>query len=177
MNKKIMDFKLISIALLISLLISDFLFGSVLGNWIEFCLIFFLFILSIFIIKSCSLFSYLNTLLTNILTVFLYVSSSKVLKNSFFKEDLIYLFFFSVILLIISLLIKQKDRYQSSRFIFIDFLIIFMGGILYIIFSQYSKITDFKFYHLSLIIFIQCFLVYPIIFILKKVLLKCAKKQ
>ncbi len=177
MNKKSMDFKLISIALLISLLISDFLFGSVLSNWIEFCLIFFLFFLSIFIIKSCSLFSYVNTLLTNILTVFLYVSSSKVLKNSFFKEDLIYLFFFSVILLIISLLIKQKDRYQSSRFIFVDFLIIFMGGILYIIFSQYSKITDFKFYHLSLIIFIQCFLVYPIIFILKKVLLKCAKKQ
>lgn len=38
MNKKSMDFKLISIALFISLLISDFLFGSVLSNWIEFCL-------------------------------------------------------------------------------------------------------------------------------------------
>ncbi len=65
MNKKnYIELKLISIALLISSLISDYLFCSVLGNWIELCIIFFLFLLSIFITKCCSLFSYLNMLVT-----------------------------------------------------------------------------------------------------------------
>lgn len=175
MNKKIIDFRLISISLLISLLISDYLFGSILGNWIELCLIFLLFILSTFIIKSCSLFSYFNTLLTQLLTICLYVFLSKILKNSLFKEDLIGLFFFSIILFIISLLIKQKDRYQNTGFILIDFLITLMGIVFYILLSLYYNIKSFNFYHLSVIIFIQCFFVYPSIFIFKKIFLKIYK--
>lgn len=178
MNKKnYIELKLISIALLISSLISDYLFCSVLGNWIELCIIFFLFLLSIFITKCCSLFSYLNMLVTQFLTIILYIFSSIVLKNSFFKEDLISLFIFSVFLCIISLVIKQKNNYVDSRFIFVDFLIIFMGIGFYVILSLYTNIKGFKFYHLFSILFIQSFFVYPVIFIMKKISLKFFKNE
>lgn len=146
-------------------------------SWIELCIIFILFLLSIFITKCCSLFSYFNMLVTQFLTIILYIFSSIVLKNSSFKEDLISLFIFSVFLCIIFLVIKQKNSYVDSRFIFVDFLIIFMGIGFYIILSLYTNIKGFKFYHLFSIIFIQFFFVYPVIFIMKKISLKVFKKE
>lgn len=176
-KKKYIEFRLISIALLISLLISDYIFCSVLGNWVELGIIFILFLLSIFISKCCSLLSYLNMLLTQLLTIFLYVLSALIFKNSFFKEDIISLFIFSLILNIISLVIKQKSSYIDSRFIIVDFLFIFIGIAGYILLSSYTNIKEFKFYHLFSIIFIQCFFVYPVIFILRKISLRFFKTK
>ena len=71
MNKKIyIDLRLISIAFLISLLISDYIFRSVIGNLIELGVVLILFLLSVLISKCCSLLSYLNMVLTQLLTIF-----------------------------------------------------------------------------------------------------------
>ena len=178
MNKKIyIDLRLISIAFLISLLISDYIFRSVIGNLIELGVVFILFLLSVLISKCCSLLSYLNMVLTQLLTIFLYIFSSLVLKNTIFKENLISLFIFSLVFCIISLITKQKSNLVNSNFIIIDFLIIFIGIGGYILLSSYANIKSFKFYHLFSIIYIQCFFVYPVIFILKKILLIFFKKS
>lgn len=98
------------------------------------------------------------------------------LKNYFFKETLILLFFFALIIFIISLVIYNKKKYTDSSFIVIDCLIILLGVCLYVILSLYTNFKHLKTYHLFSILFIQCFLVYPIIFILKKISIKCRNK-
>lgn len=72
---------------------------------------------------------------------------------------------------------KTKKKYQNSNFILVDCLILLMGIIFYILLSLYTNIKDIKLYHLFSIIFIQCFFVYPGIFILKKISLKIFKKK
>ena len=93
----------------------------------------------------------------------------------FFKNDLIYIFLFTLIIFIISLPIKNKIKYTEASWIVFDFIILLLGISFYIGLSLYTNFRLLKFYHFYSILFIQCFLVYPIIFILKKVSLKCLK--
>ena len=167
--------RLISIALLISILIADYIFCSILDKWFELCLIFSLFTLSIFLTNCCILFCYLNILFSNLFTILIFFISRIFFKNSFFKEDLIYLFFFALIIFIISLPIKNKIKYTKTSCIVPDFIILFLGISFYIGLSLYTNFRLLKLYHFYSILFIQCFLVYPIIFILKKISLKCSK--
>lgn len=167
--------RLISIALLISILIVDYLFCSILDKCFELCLVFILFTLSIFLTNCRILFCYLNILFSISFTLLLFFISHVVFKNSSFKEDLIYLFIFTLIIFIISLPIKNKIKYTETSCIIFDFIILFLGISFYIILSLYTDFRLLKYYHFYSILFIQCFLVYPIIFILKKISLKCSK--
>lgn len=167
--------RLINIALLISALIADYLFCSILDKRFELCLIFGLFALSIFFTSYCMIFCYLNILFSNLFTLLIFFISRMFFKNSFFKEDLIYLFIFTLIIFIISLPIKNKIKYTETTCIVFDFIILFIGISFYIGLSLYTKFRLLKFYRFYSILFIQSFLVYPIIFILKKISLKCSK--
>lgn len=97
------------------------------------------------------------------------------LSRMFFKNDLIYLFFFALIIFIVSLPIKNKIKYTKTSCIVFDFIILFLGISFYIGLSLYTNFRLLKFYRFYSILFIQSFLVYPIIFILKKISLKCSK--
>ena len=97
------------------------------------------------------------------------------LSRMFFKNDLIYLFLFTLIIFIISLPIKNKIKYTEASWIVFDFIILFLGISFYIGLSLYTNFRLLKFYRFYSILFIQSFLVYPIIFILKKISLKCSK--
>ena len=167
--------RLISIALLISTLIADYFFCSILDKWFELCLIFSLFTLSIFLTNCCILFCYLNILFSISFTLLLFFISRVFFKNSSFKEDLIYLFIFTLIAFIVSLPIKNKIKYTEASWIVFDFIILLLGISFYIGLSLYTNFRLLKFYHFYSILFIQSFLVYPIIFILKKISLKCSK--
>ena len=175
-NSNYIQLRLISITLLISILITDYHFCSILDQWLELSLIFILFFLSIFLINCCTLFCYVNVLFSQSFTILLFFISYFFLKNYFFKETLILLFFFALIIFIISLVIYNKKKYTDSSFIVIDCLIILLGVCLYVILSLYTNFKHLKTYHLFSILFIQCFLVYPIIFILKKISIKCRNK-
>ena len=167
--------RLISIALLISILIADYIFCSILDKWFELCLIFSLFALSIFFTSCCILFCYFNILFSNLFTILIFFISRVFFKNSSFKEDLIYLFIFTLIAFIVSLPIKNKIKYTEASCIVFDFIILFLGISFYIGLSLYTNFRLLKLYHFYSILFIQSFLVYPIIFILKKISLKCSK--
>ena len=163
--KNYIQLRLISIALLISILIADYFFCSILDKWFELCLIFSLFALSIFFTSCCILFCYLNILFSNLFTILIFFISRIFFKNSFFKEDLIYLFFFALIIFIISLPIKNKIKYTKTSCIVLDFI----GISFYIGLSLYTNFRLLNLYRFYSILFIQNFLVYPIIFILKKI--------
>ena len=97
------------------------------------------------------------------------------LSRMFFKNDLIYLFLFTLIIFIVSLPIKNRIKYTETSCIVFDFIILLLGISFYIGLSLYTNFRLLKFYRFYSILFIQCFLVYPIIFILKKVSLKYLK--
>ena len=171
-NSNYIQLRLISITLLISILITDYHFCSILDQWLELSLIFFINIfnklLYIILLFKCFIFPILYDIAVFYFLFFL--------KNYFFKETLILLFFFALIIFIISLVIYNKKKYTDSSFIVIDCLIILLGVCLYVILSLYTNFKHLKTYHLFSILFIQCFLVYPIIFILKKISIKCRNK-
>ena len=97
------------------------------------------------------------------------------LSRMFFKNDLIYLFLFTLIIFIVSLPIKNRIKYTETSCIVFDFIILLLGISFYIGLSLYTNFRLLKFYRFYSILFIQSFLVYPIIFILKKISLKCSK--
>ena len=108
--------RLISIALLISTLIADYFFCSILDKWFELCLIFSLFTLSIFLTNCCILFCYLNILFSISFTLLLFFISRVFFKNSSFKEDLIYLFIYFYFDCFYCILTNQKQNkiYRSE---------------------------------------------------------------
>ena len=88
--------KLMAASLLMSVLMSDYVFCNTLDGWFELGCVFLLLTFSAVMVRDCSLFAYLNIICTNCLTILLYMLSQRFLKNILFKDTLIFLFFCSV---------------------------------------------------------------------------------
>lgn len=166
--RKGIQIKLIAASLLMSVLMSDYIFCNTLDELIELGCVFLLLAFSAVIVRDFSLFAYLNIICTNCLTVLLYMLSWHVFKNLFFKDMLIFLFFCSLLFFIATLFLRKKSDCITNCSIFIDVLLIVMGIVIYCFFSSEAKIRFSKNYHLTYIVLMQCFLVYPTIFIAAK---------
>lgn len=169
--------RLISLTLIISVLISDFLFCGIVNQLIELVVIIILLLASIFLKDCCSWDCYFNVLLTQSITVLLYFISCFVLKNTLFKETLVYILIFSIIIFIMSLVKKRSRNDAKPRNIFIDFFVIFLGICLYLVISSNTNFRLLKFYHLLSTLYIQLFFVYPSIFIIKVSYMKLCKSR
>lgn len=175
MTINFVNLKLISFTLIISLLISDFLFCGIVNQLIELVVIIMLLLASIFLTDCCSWICYFNVLLTQFFTVSLYFISYFILGNTLFKETLVFILLFSIIIFIMALIKKRTRNGAKTRNIFIDFFLIFLGISLYFIISSNTKFRLLKFYHLLSILYMQLFFVYPFIFIIKVIYMELCK--
>lgn len=117
--RKIVQPKLMAVSLLLSVFMGDYIFCHIVGEWIELGIIFLLLAHSSVIVKDCSPSAYLNAIFTNCLTIALYLMARHFLKDSFFKDMLIFFFLCSLPFFIATKIfrkIKNVRRKRERRF-------------------------------------------------------------
>ncbi len=113
--RKIVQPKLVALSLLLSVFMGDYIFCHIVDEWIEWGIIFLLLALSSVIVKDCSPSAYLNAIFTNCLTIALYLMARHFLKDSFFKDMLIFFFLCSLPFFIATKIFRKIKNVRRKR--------------------------------------------------------------